>query len=66
MTVPELQALLGPALRLAQLGAAFTQTSKDDTAVRVLQLIVGNNEILGGILELFEKEGTSLPDPLAS
>jgi hypothetical protein len=65
MTVAELQALVNPALRLAQLGATFTQTKKDDIAVKVLQRIVNDDEIIGGILELLGKSGEQLPDPLS-
>lgn len=57
MTLQELREKVNPALMLAAMAASFTKTKKDDEAVALLQRIVNNDEIAGGILELLAKEG---------
>jgi hypothetical protein len=63
MTVEQIRAVLNPALMLATMAASFTKTQKDDQAVALLKKIVTNNEIMDGIVKLFEKEGEVLPNP---
>ena len=57
MTVESLRAAVEPVLLVAQIVATYTKTEKDDKAVRLLQKIIHDDEIAGGICELLSKEG---------
>ena len=53
-SIKEMRAVLVPALVLSRQHAV---TEEDKQAVKMLERIIGDREILGGIAELLAKEG---------
>ncbi len=56
LTVPEFRMYMERILEVASILAALTPTPKDDRAIRVMKLIVTNDEIMNAVAELLAKE----------